>query len=421
MDLTLPPDDLAWQRRAKTFAETVLFPHEVELELAGSLPRETKDGLRRAVVEHGLNAINHDRAVGGQGCTQMQQTLVNEEAGKATGALWAVIWHPAVALKHSSPEQIREYLAPSCRGERRACVAVTEADAGSDVRLVQTRADRRGRDRFVINGEKWFVTSGDEADYIIVHANVDGDPDKPTLFLVDKAMPGVRVKREPKFTHTYVFGHPEFVFEDVEVGGGRVLGGIGRGLELTKDWFVEARLQIAANCLGAAIRAFELADDWASKRRQFGRAIRDFQAIEFMLADMAVEIFAAKSMIYRVAWEIDRDVDRKVVHARASAVKLYSSEMAGRVLDKAVQIFGGRGYMREHAVERLNRDVRVDRIWEGTSEVQRLIVGGQLRKRGTGLFTGWTDEIGRPRLRAEQAVAADADSIQVDPQPQSIS
>ena len=418
MDLTLPPDDLAWQRRAKTFAETVLFPHEVELELVGGLPRETKDGLRRAVVEHGLNAVNHARDVGGQGCTQMQQTLVNEEVGKATGALWAAVWHPAVALKHGTPEQIDDYLVPSCRGERRACVAVTEAEAGSDVRLVQTRADRRGRDRFVISGEKWFVTTGDEADYVIVHANVDGNPDKPTLFLVDKATPGVRVKREPKFTHTYVFGHPEFVFEEVEVGADRVLGGVGQGLELTKDWFVEARLQIAANCLGAAIRAFELANDWASKRRQFGRAIRDFQAIEFMLADMAVEILAAKSTIYRVAWEIDQGVDRKVVHARASAVKLYSSEMAGRVLDKAVQIFGGRGYMRENAVERLNRDVRVDRIWEGTSEVQRVIVGGQLRKRGTGLFTEWFET--PSQMGQVAAIKNEAEGSSADPQPQSI-
>jgi alkylation response protein AidB-like acyl-CoA dehydrogenase len=354
----------------------------------GSLPRATKDALRKAVVGHGFNGINHARDVGGQGCNQMQQTLINEELGKATGALWAVVWHPAVPLKHGTPAQIRDYLVPSCAGTRRACVAVTEPSAGSDVRLVQTRADRRG-DRFVINGEKWFVTSGDEADYIILHANVDGDPNRPTLFLLDKNLKGISIKREPKFTHTYVFGHPEFLFQDVEVGDDKMLGGVGQGLELTKDWFVEARLQIAANCLGAAIRAFELASDWASRRVQFGRAIREFQGIEFMLADMAVEVMAAKSTIYRVAWEIDHGVDRKVVHARASALKLYASEMAGRVLDKAVQIFGGRGYMRENPVERLNRDVRVDRIWEGTSEIQRAIVGGQLHKRGTGLFTGW--------------------------------
>lgn len=388
MDLTLPAADLAWQARARTFAETVLFPHELELELDGALPQTTKDRLREAVVEHGLNGINHAREVGGQGCTQLQQTLINEELGKATGALWAVVWHPAVPLKRGTPRQVRDYLTPSCLGTRRACVAVTEPEAGSDTGLIRTAAARRG-DRYLISGEKWFVTSADAADYIIVHALVDGDPARPTLFLVDSDAAGITVKREPKFTHTYVFGHRELVFDRVEVGEDRVLGGIGEGLELTKDWFVEARLQIAANCLGASIRAFELANAWASKRVQFGVPIRRHQAIEFMLADMAVEIMAAKSMIYRVAWQIDRSVDRKVAHAHASVIKLHASEMAGRVLDKAVQIFGGRGYMRENAVERLSRDVRVDRIWEGTSEIQRAIIGRQLDKRGPQLFTGW--------------------------------
>jgi alkylation response protein AidB-like acyl-CoA dehydrogenase len=388
MDLTLPAADLAWKAKAKTFAETVLFPHELDLEMNGALPRATKDRLRDAVVAHGFHGINHARDVGGQGCTQLQQTLINEELGKATNALWAVVWHPAVPLKHGTPEQIRDYLTPSCLGKRRACVAVTEPDTGSDTSLIRTTAVRRG-DRYFISGEKWFVTSADAADYILVHAIVDGDPKKPTLFLVDSNAEGVSVKREPKFTHTYVFGHHELIFDNVEVGVERILGGVGQGLELTKDWFVEARLQIAANCLGASIRAFELANDWAGRRVQFGAPIRKHQAIEFMLADMAVEIMAAKSMIYRVAWEIDQNLDRKIVHARASAIKLYASEMAGRVLDKAVQIFGGRGYMRENAVERLSRDVRVDRIWEGTSEIQRVIIGGQLAKRGPELFTGW--------------------------------
>jgi acyl-CoA dehydrogenase len=388
MDLSLPKDVMNWRRRAKEFEEEHLFPHEVALELNGALPAETLDRLRRAVKQHGLNGINHTKDVGGQGCTQLELTVIGEELGKATGALWAIVPHPAVALKHGTPHQIDEYLRPSCAMERRACVAVTEPGAGSDPRMVATRADRRDG-RFVLNGEKWFVTSGDIADYIIVHANADGDPDKPTLFLVDKTTPGVRIAREPKFTHTYVFGHPEFLFDNVEIGDDKVLGVIGGGLELTKDWFVEARLQIAANTLGAAIRGFELANAWASERQQFGRAIRDFQAIEFMLADMAVEIMATKSLVYRVSWEIDNGVDRKLAHAWASALKLQASEMAGRVLDKAVQIFGGRGYMRENAVERLNREIRVDRIWEGTSEIQRAIIGAQLRKRGTNIFTGW--------------------------------
>jgi alkylation response protein AidB-like acyl-CoA dehydrogenase len=152
---------------------------------------------------------------------------------------------------------------------------------------------------------------------------------------------------------------------------------------------VEARLQIASHTLGAAIRAAEIANDHASERVQFGRPIRDFQAVEFMLADMAVDIYAAKSMLYRLAAEMDRGLDRKVVHARASALKLFCSEMAGRVVDKALQILGGRGYMRENPVERLYRDVRVDRIWEGTSEIQRVVIGGQLRKRGLDVYAGW--------------------------------
>ncbi len=388
MDLTLPPEDLEWQHRARVFAETVLFPQELPLEEAGHLSAETKDAMRRAVIEHGLHGINHATEVGGRGCTQLQQVLISEELGKSTGCLWAVVWHPAVPLKHGSPAQIEVYLRPSCLGERRACVAITEPNAGSDTGMIATRADLRGN-RYVINGEKWFVTSADAADYILVHALVDGDLAKPTLFLVDKATSGIRLKRAPKFMHTYVFEHHELLFENVEVTPDRILGEVGQGLDLTKDWFVEARLQIAANCLGAAIRAFEVADTWAGQRVQFGRPIRELQAVEFMLADMAVEIMAAKSLVYRVAWEIDQGLNRKLAHARASVVKLHASEMAGRVVDRALQVLGGRGYMRENPVERLYRDVRVDRIWEGTSEIQRVIIGGQVARRGTGAFTQW--------------------------------
>jgi acyl-CoA dehydrogenase len=388
MDLTIPEADLALKRKAKEFANTWLFPREEELELQGHLPPETLARLRRAVVEHGLNGINHSREHGGQGFSIFQQMLVSEELGKATGALWAIVWHPAYPLRFGTEAQKRDYLIPSCQGQRRGAFAITEPGAGSDPRRVETRADRRNG-KYYLSGEKWFVTTGDYADYLIVHAHIDGDPGKPTLFLVDKDLPGVRIKRIPKFMHTYVFEHPEFVFENVELGEDKVLGNIGQGFELTKDWFVEARLQIAANCLGAAIRAAEIANKYASERIQFGRPIRDFQAIEFMLADMAVEIMATKSLVYRVAWEIDRGSDRKLIHARASAIKLQASEMAGRVIDKALQILGGRGYMRENPVERLYRDIRVDRIWEGTSEIQRAIIGGQIKKRGLGPYVDW--------------------------------
>jgi alkylation response protein AidB-like acyl-CoA dehydrogenase len=169
-----------------------------------------------------------------------------------------------------------------------------------------------------------------------------------------------------------------------------VLGEVGEGLELTKDWFVEERLMIGARTMGAAQRCLDEALSFASRRQQFGKPILEHQAIEFMLADMAVEIMAAKSMLYRVCWEAARgDIDRKQLHAEASAVKLFCSETAGRVADRAVQIFGGRGYMREFPVERHWRELRVDRIWEGTSEIQRLVIGNELRKRGPGAYVGW--------------------------------
>jgi acyl-CoA dehydrogenase len=207
-------------------------------------------------------------------------------------------------------------------------------------------------------------------------------------------MAGVRLVRTPKYTHTFVFEHPIFAFEGVRVGDDRVLGEVGEGSELTKDWFVEERIMIGARTMGASSRALELSLAFAKQRRQFGKPIVEFQAIEFMLADMAAEIMAAKSLLYRVCWEAARgNADRKHTHAMASAVKLVCSETAGRVIDKAVQIFGGRGYMREQPVERLWRELRVDRIWEGTSEIQRVVIGNELTKRGTDAYTGWPAEV----------------------------
>ena len=391
MDLTLSKADRDLQAHARAFTEQVLFPHELaNEESGGGLPPETLAALHRAVLDWRLNAINQAREDGGQGYSVFQQALINEELGKATGCLWDVVWNPAYSLRFGSAEQKRDYLRPSCRGERRDAFAITEPGAGSDPRMVRTKAMRRNG-RYYLSGEKWFVTAGDVADYFIVHAHVDDDPDKPTLFLVDKDLPGVALKRTPKFMHSFVFEHPEYLFFEVELDETKILGGVGQGYELTKDWFVEARLGIGARCVGGAIRAAEVATAYAAERVQFGRPIREFQGVEFMLADMAVEIMAAKALLYRVCWEISRGADRRRIHARASAVKLFCSEMAGRVVDRAVQVLGGRGYMRENPVERLYRDLRVDRIWEGTSEIQRVVIGGQIARRGLGVYTGWVD------------------------------
>ncbi len=388
MDFSLSPAQRDLQRHVRDFCEGVLQPLELTVEEHDGLPEQLREAVRAQVLEAGLNAINHAKQHGGTGLRVFEQNLVNEQLGRATNGLWTTVWQPAMPLKHGSERQIDTYLKPACAGKRRGCYAITEAGAGSDPRAVTTSAVRRDG-RWRLNGEKWFVTSFNASDFIIVHAHVDGDADKPTLFLVDKSTPGVIHKRSPRFMHTYVFDHAEVLLEDVAVEEWQVLGEIGEGFELTKEWFVETRLQIAAHCVGAATRATEVANAYAAERVQFGRAIRDFQAIEFMLAEMAVDIMASKSMLYRCAWEIDNGLDRKLVHARASALKLQCAEMANRVVDKAVQILGGRGYMRENPVERLYRDLRVDRIWEGTSEIQKAIIGGQIRKRGLEVFTGW--------------------------------
>jgi alkylation response protein AidB-like acyl-CoA dehydrogenase len=388
MDLELSARERELARRGRDFFEQVLAPLEPVVDAHGELPADRREAVRQAVRDWGLAGINHAKEDGGLGLTMLEQTVIEEQLGRATNGLWTCVWRPPVSLRFGTAAQKRDYLLPCNAGRRRGAFAITEPGSGSDNHAVETRADRRGG-RWVLNGEKWFVTSFNASDFVIVHAHVDGDPDKPTLFLVDSDAKGLRHLRSPKFMHNYAFDHAELRLEDVEVDDDRMLGTVGQGFDLTKDWFVEARLQIASHTLGAAIRAAEIANAHASERVQFGRPIRDFQGVEFMLADMAVDIYAGKSMLYRLAAEMDRGLDRKVVHARASALKLFCSEMAGRVVDKALQVLGGRGYMRENPVERLYRDVRVDRIWEGTSEIQRVVIGGQLRKRGLDVYAGW--------------------------------
>ena len=268
-------------------------------------------------------------------------------------------------------------------------------------RWSRPRAVRDG-DGWVLNGEKWHVTSGDVADFLLVHAHVDGDPAKATVFLVDKDLPGVRVVRTPKYMHTFVFEHPIFAFDDVRVGDDAVLGEVGQGYELTKDWFVEERHH----------------DRRAHRRRRDARArpvagVRDRSACSSARRSSSTRPSSSCSPTWRPSswprsrcctasrWQAARGgTSRKELHALASAVKLVCSETAGRVIDKAVQIHGGRGYMREQPVERMYRELRVDRIWEGTSEIQRMVIGNELRKRGAGASPAGRTE--RPPARTQK-------------------
>jgi acyl-CoA dehydrogenase len=389
VDMRLDAGQTALQRRAERFAEQHLFPYELECETNDGLSESSLAAIRAAVVEQRFNAINHARGDGGQGFDIFDQMLVEEAWGGATGALWAVPWRPSIPLRAGTEAQKEEYLRPACRGERRDAYAITEEHAGSDPSMVSTSARRDGDD-YLLNGEKWHVTDGDVADFLLVHAHVEGDPSRSAIFLVDKALPGVRVVRTPRYMHTFVFAHPIFAFEDVRLPHDKVLGEVGEGYDLTKEWFTEERLLIGARTVGAASRALDLSLQFAQDRHQFGRPIVEYQGVEFMLADMATEIAAAKALLYRVTWEAAAGIAAgKDLHALAATVKLFCSEMAGRVVDKAVQIHGGRGYMREYAVERLYRELRVDRIWEGTSEIQRVAIGNHLHKRGAEVFTTW--------------------------------
>ena len=388
MDITLEKEDAELQRRAREFTERYLFPLELECEMNDGLSPQATKAVKAAVIEHGFDAINHSEEDGGRALSLFRQILIQEEMGKATGALWDLVWRPSLPMREASEALKDRFLRPACRGERRDAYAITEEGAGSDTSMIETTATRDG-DGWVIRGEKWHVTAGDIADFFLVHALVDGDPAQATVFFVDKDLPGVTKVRTPKYMHTFVYEHPIFAFDDVRVPRDNVLADVGRGDDLTRDWFVEERLMIAARTVGAAARALDLALDFASGRRAFGRAIVDHQGVEFMLADTATEIMAAKSLLYRIGQQVAGELDRKQMHAVAAAAKLHCSEMAGRAVDRAVQVFGGRGYMREQPVERLWRELRVDRIWEGTSEIQRVIIGNELKKRGSGVYTGW--------------------------------
>ena len=281
------------------------------------------------------------------------------------------------------------WIKPTIRGETHECYAITEEGAGSDVDAIAATARRDGDD-YVLNGVKMHVTSFNNAGYAFFQGKIADGPHagEHAMFFVPVDTPGVRVVRTPAYSHTYADHHPLVAFEDVRVPAANLIGEEGDGLAFTYEWFRYERLMIAARCCGAAERLIEEATAFAKERVQFGQPIFEFQSIQHMLADSLTELWAARLMTYQLAQNIDRDVDVKLQHAQCSMAKLYASEMAGRVADRAVQIFGGRGYMRENVAERFYRELRVDRIWEGTSEVQRNIVADQLGKRGVRPLVG---------------------------------
>jgi acyl-CoA dehydrogenase len=378
-------DDSVEELRARTraFAEEWLIPYE---ELAegnhGKLPDEVRDGIIAGALKAGLAGGRHKREHGGQGWSTVEWLAVEEELGRTTNGLWWWIPDAYNVLGAGTPEQIERYLAPCLRGEMIVSYAVTEELAGSDPSEIRARASRTDGG-WLVSGEKWFVTSGDVAGAHVVVANaIDGDRRLPTLFIVDADSPGIEVIDEPAFTHNYPHGHPTFRFTDVYVPDDHVLGEVGAAEELQRAWFVEERLAIAARCVGAMWRLLDESIEWALNRVQGGRRIFDYQGVSFPLADSAADAAAGRLLSLEVARLADAGADPKLIHAKASMAKLFASEAAWRCADRAVQVFGGRGFRRSNVAERLLRELRVDRIWEGTSEIQRLIIARSLERRG---------------------------------------
>jgi acyl-CoA dehydrogenase len=380
----LSDEDLEIQARAATLADE-LIPFEVEAELAGGeLPKEVTAAHAARARELGLRATNMPTELGGMGYTTLQQVLVQEQGGRVTNALaWVAStppsWMPGVA----TPYQLEKFIIPAVRGEREECYAITEEGAGSDVDAIVATARRDGDD-YLLSGEKWHVTSYNEADFAFFQGKLTGGEHdgEHAMFLVDLPSPGVRVVRTPAYSHAIGHHHPIVAFEDVRVPATHLVGAEGAGMSFAYEWFRFERMMVAARCLGAAQRLTEEMTSFAAQRQVQGRPIAALGAIQAMLADSLTELFAARSLIYETARNIDAGVSVKVQHAQCSMAKLYASEMAGRVADRAVQVFGGRGYMRENVAERFFRELRVERIWEGTSEVQRAIIADQMTKRG---------------------------------------
>jgi alkylation response protein AidB-like acyl-CoA dehydrogenase len=374
------------RHRAARFVDDVLIPLEVTAELAGGpLPAADQERVRTLAVAAGLHGGRHRLEHGGNSWTARQWFLVEEQFGRSTNGISWYVPNAYNVWKAGSPEQIERWLRPALRGELHDAYAVTEEHAGSDPSGMTTRARRAGPGRWVLDGEKWFVTFGSVAAVIVVMAYAFPEPDGegvPTLFAVPADAPGVEIVDDPPFTHSYPHGHPTIRFTGVELTDADLLGDLGGGDELQRRWFTEERLGIAARCCGAMQRLLEEGVEWAVGREQGGARLIDHQGVSFPLADSAADAAAGRLLALDVADRFDAENDPKLVHGRASMAKLFCSEAANRCADRVVQVYGGRGYLRTTAAERLWRELRVDRIWEGTSEVQRLVVARSLERRG---------------------------------------
>jgi acyl-CoA dehydrogenase len=377
MDFALTEEQQLIVKTTREFVESELYPHEQQVEDTGELDEGLRRQLRAKAIDAGLFAANMPTEVGGAGLDTVSWILYEKELGRASYVLhYACVARPSNILLACEGEQRERYLLPAVRGERTECLAMTEPEAGSDVRGMKTTAVLQGDD-FVINGTKHFISHADHSDFVILFA-ATGEEESPrgkrkliTAFLVDMGTPGFEVRKGYKNVSHRGYTNSILEFDDCRVPRSAVLGEIHKGFEVANTWLGATRLQVAANCLGRAERALELATQWAADRVQFGQPIGKFQGVGFKLADMAVELRAAELLTLHAAWRMDQKVATDMDMAIA---KLKATEMLAMVADEALQIHGGMGLMSDLPLERIWRDARIERIWEGTSEVQRHII-----------------------------------------------
>jgi acyl-CoA dehydrogenase len=376
MEFGLTPEQQMLVESLRAFVERELIPHEDLVERTDHLPPELAAEIRRKAIAAGFYAANMPEELGGGGLDNVSIALLERELGRAGYALHWTVARPSNILRACQGEQIERYLKPTIRGERVECLAMTEPGAGSDLRSMTTRAERDG-EHYVINGRKHFISHADVADYVILFAASGieetrrGTKKKITAFLVDKGMPGFEVLPGYDSVSHRGYHNCQLVFTDCRVHISQILGEEHRGFDVANEWLGNTRLQVAATCIGRAQRAIQLASEWAASRKQFGQTIGKFQGVSFKLADMATECAAAELLTLQAAWKADQGT---MTDQDAAMAKLYATEMLSRVTDQAIQIYGGMGLMSLLPLERLWRDARVERIWDGTSEIQRHII-----------------------------------------------
>ena len=382
MEFSLSSEQKMLIESARAFAENELYPHEEEVEQSDSVSPELAQKIRERAIEMGFYAANMPEDLGGGGLDCVSLSLVERELGRANFALQYLVGRPSNILQACVGQQRDHYLFPCIRGEKTDCLAMTEPGAGSDLRSMQCRADVDGND-YVINGTKHFISHADIADFVILFAatgeeeSARGPRKLISAFLVDKGTPGFSVR--PGYHSVSHRGYHNSIlnFDNCRISKTQMLGAPHQGFNVANDWLGPTRLQVAAMCLGRAHRALEHATDWAAERQQFGQFIGRFQGVGFKLAEMKLKLEAAELLTFKAAWKTDQGTATDTDYAMA---KLFTTETLAFIADEAIQIHGGMGLMSDLPLERIWRDARVERIWEGTSEIQRHIISRDMLK-----------------------------------------